>query len=309
MVRVAPQWSPQPLSEILSSSSLQLQPSFDRVPVLNPIVEMDGDEMTRIIWRMIKDKYFDLGLQNRDATDDRVTVESAEATLEFFYLNQWKYNVAVKCATITPGTVFREPIICHNIQRIVSGWKKPICIGRHAFGDQYRATDAIITGSGKLKLVFVPNRNCGCYPPNLPLSINSLRSSQRDVLSEVVHRPTMHDSSFLDPRDKFPPQWHNLFAREEKMRGRFHLALAKGAEVTIKRDLPAKLDNNEKLREFTQKLEAACVETVESGKMTKDLAILIHGPKVSREFYLNAEEFIDAVAHTIERKLREPAVV
>ncbi|KAH1075775.1 hypothetical protein GLYMA_19G005100v4 [Glycine max] len=158
MVRVAPQWSPQPLSEILSSSSLQLQPSFDRVPVLNPIVEMDGDEMTRIIWRMIKDKYFDLGLQNRDATDDRVTVESAEATLE--------YNVAVKCATITPvhskgtirnilnGTVFREPIICHNIQRIVSGWKKPICIGRHAFGDQYRATDAIITGSGKLKLVF-----------------------------------------------------------------------------------------------------------------------------------------------------------
>lgn len=86
----------------------------------------------------------------------------------------------------------------------------------------------------------VPNRNCGCYPPNLPLSINSLRSSQRDVLSEVVHRPTMHDSSFLDPRDKFPPQWHNLFAREEKMRGRFHLALAKGAEVTIKRDLPSR---------------------------------------------------------------------
>ncbi|KAF6134993.1 hypothetical protein GIB67_014042 [Kingdonia uniflora] len=159
--------------------------AIDRIKVHNPIVEMDGDEMTRVIWKMIKDKlinpyldldikYFDLGILNRDATDDRVTVESAEATL--------KYNVAVKCATITPdedrvkefglkamwrspngtirnilnGTVFREPIMCQNIPRIISGWKKPICIGRHAFGDQYRATDAIIKGPGKLKMVFVP---------------------------------------------------------------------------------------------------------------------------------------------------------
>ncbi|XP_020226192.2 isocitrate dehydrogenase [NADP], chloroplastic/mitochondrial [Cajanus cajan] len=172
-------------SHRLSLRCYAARAAFHRVPVLNPIVEMDGDEMTRIIWTMIKDKlifpyldldikYFDLGLQNRDATDDRVTVESAEATL--------KYNVAVKCATITPdetrvkefglksmwrspngtirnilnGTVFREPIICRNIPRIVSGWKKPICIGRHAFGDQYRATDAIISRPGKLKLVFVP---------------------------------------------------------------------------------------------------------------------------------------------------------
>ncbi|XWS40718.1 hypothetical protein CRYUN_Cryun17cG0019400 [Craigia yunnanensis] len=158
---------------------------FDRVQVQYPIVEMDGDEMTRIIWSMIKDKlifpylnldikYFDLGVLNRDATDDKVTVESAEAALE--------YNVAIKCATITPdetrvkefglksmwrspngtirnilnGTVFREPILCRNIPRIVPGWKKPICIGRHAFGDQYRATDTVITGPGKLKMVFVP---------------------------------------------------------------------------------------------------------------------------------------------------------
>ncbi|KAM5570659.1 hypothetical protein ABKV19_011347 [Rosa sericea] len=142
--------------------------------------------MTRIFWKSIKDKlilpfleldikYFDLGLPNRDATSDRVTIESAEATL--------KYNVAIKCATITPdethvkefnlkqmwrspngtirnilnGTVFREPIICRNVPRLVPGWTRPICIGRHAFGDQYRATDAIIKGPGKLKLVFVPD--------------------------------------------------------------------------------------------------------------------------------------------------------
>uniref|UniRef100_A0A453CDY5 Isopropylmalate dehydrogenase-like domain-containing protein n=2 Tax=Aegilops tauschii subsp. strangulata TaxID=200361 RepID=A0A453CDY5_AEGTS len=157
-----------------------------RIKVNNPIVEMDGDEMTRVMWKMIKDKlifpyldldvkYFDLGVLNRDATDDKVTVESAEATL--------KYNVAVKCATITPdetrvkefklksmwrspngtirnilnGTVFREPILCKNIPRILTGWKKPICIGRHAFGDQYRATDMIINGPGKLKMVYVPD--------------------------------------------------------------------------------------------------------------------------------------------------------
>ena len=158
---------------------------MNKIKVANPIVEMDGDEMTRIIWKFIKDKlifpyleldikYFDLGMENRDATDDRVTVESAEATL--------KYNVAVKCATITPdearvkefslkkmwkspngtirnivgGTVFREPIICSNIPRLVPGWTKPINIGRHAFGDQYRATDTTIKGKGKLTMTFTP---------------------------------------------------------------------------------------------------------------------------------------------------------
>jgi len=158
---------------------------MNKIKVANPIVEMDGDEMTRIIWKYIKDKlilpyveldikYFDLGIENRDATEDRVTVESAEATL--------KYNVAVKCATITPdearvqefglkkmwkspngtirnivgGTVFREPIICNNIPKLVPGWTKPINIGRHAFGDQYRATDTVIKGKGKLTMTYTP---------------------------------------------------------------------------------------------------------------------------------------------------------
>ncbi|GJR58577.1 isocitrate dehydrogenase [NADP] [Tanacetum coccineum] len=184
---------------------------FEKIKVANPIVEMDGDEMTRIFWESIKNKlifpfveldikYYDLGLLNRDATDDKVTVESAEATLKYAYLLLLQhfclalrihvlavvdlYNVAIKCATITPdearmkeftlksmwrspngtirnilnGTVFREPILCKNIPKLVPGWTKPICIGRHAFGDQYKATDAVIKGPGKLKMVFVSER-------------------------------------------------------------------------------------------------------------------------------------------------------
>jgi len=154
-----------------------------KIKVKNPIVEMDGDEMTRIIWAFIKDKlilpyldidlkYYDLGIENRDATNDRVTVDSAKATLQ--------YGVAVKCATITPdeqrveefklkemwrspngtirniigGTIFREPIVCKNVPRLVPGWTHPIVIGRHAFGDQYRATDFVVPGKGKLTVRF-----------------------------------------------------------------------------------------------------------------------------------------------------------
>ena len=157
-----------------------------RIKVENPIVEIDGDEMTRIIWAFIKEKlilpyldvrleYFDLGIEQRDRTDDRITVEAANAIKE--------HGVGVKCATITPdearveefnlkrmwrspngtirnilgGTVFREPIICGNIPRLVPGWTKPIVIGRHAFGDQYRATDMVIPGSGTLKITFEPD--------------------------------------------------------------------------------------------------------------------------------------------------------
>ena len=156
-----------------------------KIKVKTPIVEMDGDEMTRIIWQKIKDKliypyldidlkYFDLGIEARDESDDRITVEAAEATQH--------YGVAVKCATITPdearvqefglkkmykspngtirnilgGTVFRQPIICRNVPRLVPGWTKPIVIGRHAFGDQYRATDMKIEGAGVLTLTFQP---------------------------------------------------------------------------------------------------------------------------------------------------------
>ena len=154
-----------------------------KIKVKNPIVEMDGDEMTRIIWQIIKDKliypyldidlkYYDLSIQKRDETDDQITIDSAEATK--------KYGVAVKCATITPdearveefglkkmwkspngtirnilgGVVFREPIVISNIPRLVPGWTKPVIIGRHAFGDQYRATDFLVPGKGKLTMKF-----------------------------------------------------------------------------------------------------------------------------------------------------------
>src|SRR5277367_2427541 len=158
---------------------------MDKIKVGNPVVELDGDEMTRIIWDLIKKKlilpyldvdlhYYDLSVEHRDATEDKVTVDSANAIL--------KYGVGVKCATITPdearveefklkkmwkspngtirnilgGTVFREPIICKNVPRYVPGWTKPIVIGRHAFGDQYRATDFRVPGKGKLTMTFQP---------------------------------------------------------------------------------------------------------------------------------------------------------
>src|SRR5574338_1504052 len=156
----------------------------NKIKVANPVVELDGDEMTRIIWKFIKEKlilpyldidlkYYDLSIQKRDETDDRITIDSAEAIK--------KYGVGVKCATITPdearlkefnlkqmwkspngtirniigGTIFREPIVCKNVPRLVPGWTKPIVIGRHAFGDQYRATDFVVPGKGKLTIKFV----------------------------------------------------------------------------------------------------------------------------------------------------------
>lgn len=159
---------------------------MEKIKVINPVVEIDGDEMTRIIWKMIKEelilpyvdldiKYFDLGIEYRDETNDQVTIDAAHAIQ--------KYGVGIKCATITPdearveefglkqmwrspngtirniigGTVFREPIMISNIPRLVPGWKKPICIGRHAFGDQYRATDFVVKGKGKLTITFTPD--------------------------------------------------------------------------------------------------------------------------------------------------------
>ncbi|XP_010248538.1 PREDICTED: cytosolic isocitrate dehydrogenase [NADP] isoform X2 [Nelumbo nucifera] len=409
----------------------------ERIKVLNPIVEMDGDEMTRIIWRMIKDKliypyldldikYYDLGILNRDATDDKVTVESAEATL--------KYNVAVKCATITPdegrvkefglksmwrspngtirnilnGTVFREPILCRNIPRIVPGWKKPICIGRHAFGDQYRATDMVIKGPGKLKLVFEgdmpveldvydfkgPGVALAMY--NVDESIRAFAESSMSMAYEkrwplyLSTKNTIlkaYDGRFKDIfQEVYETKWKPKFEEHSiwyehrliddmvayaiKSEGGYVWAcknydgdvqsdlLAQGfgslglmtsvllssdsktleaeaAHGTVTRHFRlhqkgqetstnsiasifawtrglehrAKLDKNNKLLDFVSKLETACIETVETGKMTKDLALLIHGPKVSRELYLNTEEFVDAVAQNLEEKLRVPALV
>ena len=159
---------------------------MQKIKVENPVVDLDGDEMTRVIWTKIKEKlilpyldidirYFDLGIEHRDATDDQVTIDAANAIKEF--------GVGVKCATITPdearveefglkkmwkspngtirnilgGTVFRQPIICQNVPRLVPGWTKPIVIGRHAFGDQYRATDFVVPGKGKLTIRFTPD--------------------------------------------------------------------------------------------------------------------------------------------------------
>jgi isocitrate dehydrogenase len=159
---------------------------MSKIKVLKPVVELDGDEMTRVIWQLIKDKlilpyldidlhYYDLGMEERDRTDDKITVDAANAILE--------HGVGVKCATITPdearvtefglkkmwkspngtirnilgGTVFREPIICRNVPRYVPGWTRPIVIGRHAFGDQYRATDFLVPGKGHLTMTFTPD--------------------------------------------------------------------------------------------------------------------------------------------------------
>jgi isocitrate dehydrogenase len=407
--------------------------AFEKIKVTNPIVEMDGDEMTRVIWKSIKDKlilpfveldikYYDLGLPHRDATDDKVTVESAEATL--------KYNVAIKCATITPdearmeefglksmwkspngtirnilnGTVFREPIICKNVPRLVPSWNKPICIGRHAFGDQYKATDTVIKGPGKLTMVFegkdgkqelevfnfTGEGGVALCMYNTDESIRSFADASMNVayqkkwplyLSTKNTILKKYDGRFMDIfQEVYVAKWKSQFeeagiwyehrliddmvAYALKSDGGYVWAcknydgdvqsdfLAQGfgslglmtsvlvcpdgrtieaeaAHGTVTRHFRvhqkggetstnsiasifawtrglahrAKLDENEKLLDFTEKLEAACIGTVESGKMTKDLALIIHGSKLSRDTYLNTEEFIDAVAAELKAGL------
>ncbi|GJP40057.1 hypothetical protein CLOM_g24347 [Closterium sp. NIES-68] len=408
--------------------------TFEKIVVANPVVEMDGDEMTRIIWEMIKEKlilpflaldikYFDLGLPHRDATDDKVTVEAAEATL--------KYNVAIKCATITPdearvkefhlkqmwrspngtirnilnGTVFREPILMSNIPRLVPSWKKPITIGRHAFGDQYRATDLVIPGPGKLKLVyekeggepevhevynFTGAGGVALAMYNTDESIRAFAESSMALAYEkkwplyLSTKNTIlkkYDGRFKDIfQEVYDKEWKAKFEAEKiwyehrliddmvaycmKSDGAYVWAcknydgdvqsdmLAQGfgslglmtsvlvcpdgktieaeaAHGTVTRHFRvhqkggetstnsiasifawtrglahrAKLDENTKLADFCSKLEAACVSTVESGKMTKDLALIIHGPNVARKDYLNTQEFIEAVAEKLKESL------
>ncbi|KAI0522971.1 hypothetical protein KFK09_005360 [Dendrobium nobile] len=161
---------------------------FEKIKVTNPIVEMDGDEMARVIWKSIKDKlilpfveldikYFDLSLSCRDATNDEVTSESAEATL--------KYNVAIKCATITPGTVFREPILCKNVPRLVSGWTKPICVGRHAFGDQYRATDMSIRAFAESSMNTAYQKKWPLYLSTKNTILKKYDGRFKDIFEEV----------------------------------------------------------------------------------------------------------------------------
>ncbi|XP_020684050.1 cytosolic isocitrate dehydrogenase [NADP] [Dendrobium catenatum] len=406
---------------------------FEKIKVTNPIVEMDGDEMARVIWKSIKDKlilpfveldikYFDLSLSCRDATNDEVTSESAEATL--------KYNVAIKCATITPdetrvkefnlkamwkspngtirnilnGTVFREPILCKNVPRLISGWTKPICVGRHAFGDQYRATDMVVKGPGKLRIVFEgKDENVDLEVFNftgeggVALSMfntdESIRAFAESSMNTAYQKKwplylstkntilKKYDGRFKDIFEEvYESKWKSQFdasgiwyehrliddmvAYAVKSEGGYVWAcknydgdvqsdfLAQGfgslglmtsvlvcpdgktieaeaAHGTVTRHYRvhqkggetstnsiasifawtrglahrAKLDDNARLLDFTEKLEAACVGTVESGKMTKDLALIVHGPKVTRDLYLNTEEFIDAVSEELEARL------
>ena len=204
-----------------------------KIKVANPVVELDGDEMTRIIWHFIKDKlihpyldikleYYDLGVEHRDKTADKVTVEAAEAIK--------KHGVGVKCATITPdearvkefklkqmwkspngtirnilgGVIFREPIICKNVPRLVPGWTQPIIVGRHAFGDQYRATDFKVPGKGKLTITFVgedgkrSRRRCSTSPAAAspwPCTISTTRSANlpapRSIMGWRANTPSI----------------------------------------------------------------------------------------------------------------------
>jgi isocitrate dehydrogenase len=407
---------------------------MNKIKVANPIVEMDGDEMTRIIWKFIKDKlifpyleldikYFDLGMENRDATEDRVTVESAEATL--------KYNVAVKCATITPdearvkefnlkkmwkspngtirnivgGTVFREPIICKNIPRLVPGWTKPINIGRHAFGDQYRATDSVIKGKGKLTMTFTPEgggeaKTWEVYNfegDGVALSMyntdESIYGFARSCFNQAIMRKwnlyfsskntilKAYDGRFKDIfeevyQTEFKTKFADLGITYEhrliddmvayclKSEGGFVWACknydgdvqsdivaqgfgslglmtsalitpdgktmeAEAAHGTVTRHYRqhqqgkktstnpiasifawtqglahrAKLDGNTELANFSKTLEQVCVDLVEAGKMTKDLAVCIHGDKVTEEHYLTTEAFLDAIDAELRKRM------
>ncbi len=405
-----------------------------KIKVANPVVEMDGDEMTRVIWAFIKQKlilpyldldikYYDLGMENRDKTDDKVTVESAEATK--------KYQVAVKCATITPdearvkefnlkkmwkspngtirnildGTVFREPIICKNIPRLVPNWTHPIVIGRHAFGDQYRATDVRVQGKGKLTMTFTPTDGSapkvwdvydftgdgvamGMY--NTDASIRGFANSCfnyalmkgwplymstkntilktydgrfKDIFEEIYEKD--YKAKFADKKITYEHRLiDDMVASALKFHGEFVWACknydgdvqsdtvaqgfgslglmtsvlitpdgkimeAEAAHGTVTRHyrmhqqgkptstnpiasiyawtrglaFRGKLDDNKDLIRFAETLEKVCVDVVESGKMTKDLAVCIYGNKVSEGQYLNTEPFLEAINQELRRRL------
>ena len=405
-----------------------------KIVVKNPVVELDGDEMTRIIWDFIKKKlilpyleidikYYDLGVKNRDFTDDQITIDSAEAIK--------KYNVGIKCATITPdedrvkeftlkkmwrspngtirnivgGTVFREPIIMNNVPRYVQGLIKPICIGRHAFGDQYKATDIVTHGKGKLTMTFTPEngetvkswevynfqedgvamsmynidssifgfaRSCmnQALTKNWPLYLSTKNTILKaydgrfkDIFQEV------YTTEFIDKFEKAGITYEHrliddMVAAAMKWNGGFVWACknydgdvqsdtvaqgfgslglmtstlitpdgktmeAEAAHGTVTRHYRehkkgnetstnpiasifawsrglahrGKLDNNAELVSFCKNLESVCIETVESGKMTKDLAVLIHGNELNRSHYLNTQEFLDCIKYNLDSKI------
>ena len=395
---------------------------MSKIKVKNPVVELDGDEMTRIIWKFIKDKlivpyldvdlkYYDLGMEHRDATNDQVTIDSANAIKQ--------YGVGVKCATITPdearveefklkkmwkspngtirnilgGTVFREPIICQNVPRLVPGWTSPIVIGRHAFGDQYRATDFRVPGKGKLTMTFTPedggaptNYDVFDFPGsgvamgmyNLDESIRDFARASfnygllknwpvylstkntilkaydgrfKDLFQEVFDaefaaefgkRKIKYEHRLIDDMVASALKWSGEFVwacknydgdvqSDTVAQGFGSLGLmtsvllapdgntveAEAAHGTVTRHYRqhqagketstnpiatifawtrglyyrGKFDGTPDVQHFAETLEKVCVSTVESGKMTKDLAILI-GPN---DPWLSTTQFLDAL--------------
>ena len=407
---------------------------MSKIKVNNPIVELDGDEMTRVIWSFIKDKlihpyldldikYYDLGIENRDATDDKVTVEAAEAIK--------KYNVGIKCATITPdeervkefnlkqmwkspngtirnildGTVFREPIVMKNIPRLVPNWTAPICIGRHAFGDQYRATDFLTKGNGKLTITYTPEdgsapqsfevfnfkgdgvalamyntdesikgfaRSCfnQAIMKQWPLYLSTKNTILKkydgrfkDIFEEIYQAEfkskmdaigITYEHRLIDDMVASALKWHGNFVwacknydgdvqSDTVAQGFGSLGLmtsslitpdgktmeAEAAHGTVTRhyrmhqqgkptstnpiasifawtqglNFRGVLDGNKELMDFCAALEAVCIETVESGKMTKDLAVCIHGNSVKSDQYLSTEEFLGAIDSNLRLKL------
>jgi isocitrate dehydrogenase len=409
---------------------------MSKIKVQNPVVELDGDEMTRIIWKMIKEelilpyvdldiKYYDLGMESRDATNDQITIDAAHAIQ--------KYNVGIKCATITPdenrveefglkkmwkspngtirnilgGTVFREPIIMKNVPRLVPGWEHPICIGRHAFGDQYRATDFLVKGKGKLTITFTPEdggevQSYDVYDfegDGVALAMYNTDESITGFAHSCFNQAIMkkwplylstkntilkkYDGRFKDIfQDVFEKNYKSKFealgityehrliddmvAAALKWNGEFVWAcknydgdvqsdtLAQGfgslglmtstlvtpdgqtmeaeaAHGTVTRhyrmhqqgkptstnpiasiyawtrglEFRGKLDGNQALIDFAHKLEAVCVETVESGQMTKDLALTIHGKDLKEEHYLTTEGFMAAIKSHLDLKMNK----
>lgn len=406
---------------------------MSKIKVTNPVVELDGDEMTRIIWAFIKEqlilpyldldiKYYDLGIEHRDATDDQVTIDAANAIKQ--------YNVGIKCATITPdearmeefglkkmwkspngtlrniigGTVFREPIICENIPRYVTTWTKPIVIGRHAFGDQYKATDKVIKGKGTLRMTFTNEAGeeqswevydfegdgvAMCmyntdesifgfarssfqvalekkWPLYLSTKNTILKAYDgrfKDIFAEVYEKEfkdaykaagISYEHRLIDDMVASALKWEGGFVwacknydgdvqSDTVAQGFGSLGLmssvlvtpdgktveAEAAHGTVTRhyrqhqqgketstnpiasifawtrglEHRGKLDGNAELIDFCQKLEQVCVETVEEGKMTKDLAIMLHGDNLARKDYLSTQEFLQALKVNLDKKL------
>jgi isocitrate dehydrogenase len=405
-----------------------------KISVKNPVVEIDGDEMTRIIWHFIKHRlilpyldlpieYFDLGIEHRDATEDQVTIDAAHAIR--------KHGVGIKCATITPdearvkefglksmykspngtirnildGTVFREPIICRNVPRLVPNWTQPICIGRHAFGDQYRATDFVTKGRGRLTITFTPDdggpeqthevyhfegdgvalamyntdesiagfaRSCFnvALDRGWPLYLSTKNTIlkkydgrfkdifeaiyQAEYRERFAEQGITYEHKLIDDMVASALKWSGAFVwacknydgdvqSDTVAQGFGSLGLmtstlvapdgkvmeAEAAHGTVTRHyrlhqqgkktstnpiasifawtrglaFRGKLDGNADLIRFCETLEQVCVETVESGQMTKDLAICVHGDAVTASQYLHTEDFLEVLRVNLERRL------